>query len=266
MSSKLQELYRERASLITKKFEEGLTEEEVGRLQFLNDKTDRLDFEAMEPALKKLEGIVGLSEDIGVAVQALLQVVTRPPLQDPTRITENWMQTHTGLRFHPFDPQPDQICVEDIAHALAMNCRFNGHVRRFYSVAEHSVYVSQMVPEEDALWGLLHDAAEAYISDLPKPFKDGIVDIYGPHEERILEVIATKYDLELPYSPEVKKADWGILILERVQALADQSIPWESVEAYDSLYGLDMLPEITIGFWSPEEARERFLERFYELV
>lgn len=182
-------------------------------------------------------------------------------LIDNDRPTLNWMQTHTGIQFTPFDPKPEQICIEDIAHALSLNCRYNGHTRAFYSVAEHSLYVSQIVPEEDALWGLLHDAAEAYISDLPKPFKDGIAEHIDPYEERILEVIAEKYDMDFPYPTSVKRADWGILAAERFQVMAHQEHVWDSVENYP-----DDPPEVSIKFYPPSVAKQMFIRRFEELA
>lgn len=181
-------------------------------------------------------------------------------LIDKDRPTSNWMQTHSGKKFYPFDPKPDQICIQDISHALGMNCRFNGHVKKFYSVAEHSVLASYMVPEEDALWALLHDAAEAYISDPPKPFKDGISEHIDPHERRILEVIAEKYGLEMPYPESVKKADWKMIIAERVEVLSDQSLLWDTVDSFEGT-----VPEISFNFWFPERAALMFLKRFSEL-
>ncbi|MFN9113590.1 MAG: phosphohydrolase, partial [Bacteroidota bacterium] len=70
-----------------------------------------------------------------------------------------WIQTFSGIAFWPLDPKPEHVRIADIAHALSMKCRYNGHTRKFYSVAEHSVLVSRHVPEEDALWALLHDAS-----------------------------------------------------------------------------------------------------------
>lgn len=83
----------------------------------------------------------------------------------------DWIQTATGGQFWPMDPQPDEIDINDIAHALAMLCRFGGHCLRFYSVAEHSVLLSHAVPPEHALWALLHDATEGYLVDMPRPIK-----------------------------------------------------------------------------------------------
>lgn len=75
--------------------------------------------------------------------------------------------TFTGRRIDTLAPDPCEIEIDDIAHSLAQQCRFLGHTDGFYSVAQHSVLVSGFVPDRDALWGLLHDAAEAYVCDLP---------------------------------------------------------------------------------------------------
>src|SRR5579885_2784587 len=83
----------------------------------------------------------------------------------------DWIQTYCGVAFYPLDPRPEEILIEDIAHALSMLCRFTGHVKRFYSVAQHCVYVSHRCDPKDALWGLLHDAAEAYLNDISRPVK-----------------------------------------------------------------------------------------------
>src|SRR5690606_29748913 len=103
--------------------------------------------------------------DAGVAMNGL----ARPSLV-PTR-KGDWMQTFTGRRFWPLDPRPDEICIEDIAHALSMQCRYAGHCLSFYSVAEHSVLLSQHVAEPFRRWALLHDASEAYLVDVPRPIK-----------------------------------------------------------------------------------------------
>lgn len=89
-------------------------------------------------------------------------------LSDP-----HWIQTFLGKPFWPLSPRPEDIDIRDIAHALAMTCRFTGHSQKFYSVAEHSVRVSRIVPAQFALHGLLHDASEAYLCDLSRPIKHG---------------------------------------------------------------------------------------------
>ncbi|MBF0612521.1 MAG: hypothetical protein HQL55_15470, partial [Magnetococcales bacterium] len=82
------------------------------------------------------------------------------------RTPDNWIQTFTGRQFWPLAPVLEHIHVQDIAHALSLLCRFNGHCQKFYSVAEHSLHVATILPPELAGWGLLHDASEAYLADL----------------------------------------------------------------------------------------------------
>ena len=82
-----------------------------------------------------------------------------------------YVSTYTGKQFFPLDPQQDQVDIEDIAHGLAYQCRFNGQTRYFYSVAQHSLIVAGLVPKRLYLAALLHDAAEAYMGDMVKPLK-----------------------------------------------------------------------------------------------
>ncbi len=85
----------------------------------------------------------------------------------------DWIQTYTGRKFFPLDPDPEMICIEDIAHSLSQLCRYNGHSKIFYSVAQHSLVLSRELCSgwQYALMALLHDASEAYLSDLPRPLK-----------------------------------------------------------------------------------------------
>ena len=118
----------------------------------------------------------------------------------------DWILTHTAKKFHPLNPDPELIEIEDIAHSLSLQCRYNGHCHDFYSVAEHSVRLSQVVPTEDALWGLLHDAAEAYFSDLPRPIKNQFPK-FRELEDALLEMIMHRFGLGPKMPPAVKKAD-----------------------------------------------------------
>lgn len=81
----------------------------------------------------------------------------------------DWMQTYTGRQFWPLDPLPEDVFIEDIAHALSMQCRYAGHVTRFYSVAEHSVLIARCAPPEAKLYALLgaSDAFEQFINNTP---------------------------------------------------------------------------------------------------
>lgn len=114
----------------------------------------------------------------------------------------DWIETYTGKKFFPLDPRPDDVCIEDIAHSLAMQCRFNGHCKTFYSVAEHSVLVSKMLSttgygRTTQLYGLLHDAAEAYICDLPRPLKN-LIGSYRPVEKKIQSTVWEAFNLPAP--------------------------------------------------------------------
>ena len=88
-----------------------------------------------------------------------------------TSLRDYWFTTYTGKKFHIFDPSLDEIDIADIAHSLSLICRYGGHLPEHYSVAQHSVLVSNLVPENIALEALLHDAEEAYTGDMIRPFK-----------------------------------------------------------------------------------------------
>src|SRR5579859_2936777 len=125
----------------------------------------------------------------------------------------NWMQTYTGRQAWPIDMRPEDIDINDIAHSLSMQCRYNGHCRRFYSVAEHSYWVSKYVEPENALWGLMHDASEAYVTDVPRPLKPFLTDY--EHIEFMAQVaIALKFGLPYPIPANVHHIDNRILLDE----------------------------------------------------
>ncbi|MEO5362379.1 MAG: phosphohydrolase [Magnetococcus sp. DMHC-8] len=178
------------------------------------------------------------------------------PLQQDGHRTGAWIQTFTGLQFWPMDARPAEVEIHDIAHSLAMLCRFNGHCRRFYSVAEHAVHVSRVVPPEHARWGLLHDAAEAYISDMPQPIKRELPQ-FQACEERLLQVIARRFSLSPGVPSAVKQADLQLLATEKGALMGQEPAPWEDLPA--------PLPLTMIHAWGPEQAEQRFLARFAEL-
>lgn len=165
--------------------------------------------------------------------------------------------TFSGRVINPLDPDPTAIVIEDIAHALGNNCRFTGHVKRFYSVAEHCVRCSYIVSEELALTALLHDASEAYLSDIARPVKaqPEFGDVYKKYEGQLEEVIAAVFGLSFPFPPEIKEADTVLLRTEQ-RDLMPAIFRHEGTEYLDE----------TIEPWSPEESEHRFLERYWELV
>ena len=168
----------------------------------------------------------------------------------------HWVQTYTGRKFFPLAPRVEDVDIRDIAHALAFNCRFNGHCLRFYSVAEHSVRVSLAVPEAQALWGLLHDAAEAYLTDLPRPVKIQM-PAFSEFEDRLLETILGKFGLSMPMPSQVKYADDALLATEQRDVMAPPPDAWH--------LPAPPLPD-RIEPMPPQVAERAFLERFDRLT
>lgn len=175
----------------------------------------------------------------------------------PARIGD-WIATYSGKRFYPLDPRPEDIDVYDIIHALSNLSRFNGHCTEFYSVAQHSVLVSLMCPDQDALWGLLHDATEAYLADVPSPLKKcPEFAFYRLAEERLMAVICGVFKLETVEPASVKLADQRILATEARDLTMTEGRGWATVaDPYD----------FHIKPWSPEYAKARFGARLHELM
>lgn len=170
----------------------------------------------------------------------------------------DWVATYTGRQFWPLDVRPEDLSIRDIAHALALQCRFNGHVREFYSVAEHSVRVARICPLEHALWGLLHDAPEAYIGDMVRPLKKGPgMEEYCRIDERITAVVAERFGLTMPVPAAVWQADEAILHAEARDLLEPCPDQWWSAEQAD--------PEL-ITPWPPTVAEMSFLEMYARLT
>ena len=172
----------------------------------------------------------------------------------------DWMQTFTGRQFWAQDPEVDDIDIRDIAHSLACQPHFRGHTASFFSIAQHSVLVSRAVAPEFALWGLLHDAAEAYLGDIISPQKRQPEFQFFHHwEARLLVVIAARYGLACPMPEEVIFADRQVLATEAHQLFLHPPIHnWA-----------DRLPEplpIHILPLSPVQAEWLFLQRFWELT
>src|SRR4051812_23383484 len=104
-------------------------------------------------------------------------------------IIEPYIETVSGKKIYFNEPTEDMFDIKDIAHALSMNCRYTGHCSRFYSVAEHSVHVSNLLKGTSLeLAGLLHDASEAYITDIASPIKQFLPD-YLMMEDKLMAVI-----------------------------------------------------------------------------
>lgn len=143
------------------------------------------------------------------------------------------IQTHSGKLIDLIHPDPYSICVNDIAYALAHLCRFGGHCKTFYSVANHSVLVALNVPKEDALVGLMHDAAEAYCQDIVHPLK-AILPGYRDVERGLWEAIAWRYGLPGVLPQSVVDADRVLLATEH-RDLHDDPIEWDCLRGYTPL-------------------------------
>jgi 5'-deoxynucleotidase YfbR-like HD superfamily hydrolase len=178
-------------------------------------------------------------------------------MQTQTRVGD-WFQTHNGVRFHPLDARLEEINIDDIAHALARVCRFGGHTEEFYSVAQHSVIVSNIVPKGLELCGLLHDATEAYIGDVVRPLKYQMPQ-YREIEDRLWLVIAERFNLPTEIPKEVKDADNVALITERRDLLQHQQTWGEWTKAYTPL-------EKIIQPLCPKSAEMYFTMRFNALM
>lgn len=204
------------------------------------------------------------------------------------RTEDTFIRTYTGQKFWPLDPSADEVSIEDIAHALSLVCRFTGHTYCFYSVAEHSLRVShlaeRMVMEykpfgytipvserpgltilahEIALWGLLHDASEAYLCDVPSPLKraPGIGHLYKGFERTLMGVIAERFAL-IPYEPAIVKDADRILLKTEMRDLMNAkegfSLDWDYA-------GYAPLPE-TIYPMDAQRSEVEFLRRFQSLT
>ena len=164
--------------------------------------------------------------------------------------TKNCIRTFTGLYINVFEPTPEMICIEDIAHSLSMQPRFGGHLSEFYSVAQHCVLMTELVREmyhdKHMLATLLHDASEAYILDIPRPIKNRLTD-YKNVETRLMSLIAFKFAFKFPLYGLIKKAD-------------EVMLEWE---LNSLMLKNDSCNEIRC--WSHKESEEQFLKTFHKL-
>ena len=169
----------------------------------------------------------------------------------------DWIQTYMGRRFYPLDPRPEDVYIEDIAHALSLQCRYAGHVKRFYCVAEHSWHISHVVHPDNAFWGLLHDASEAYVSDIVRPLKHmPEMKSYRTIEDRVMRAIILRFGLSEKEPPNVKEMDRQLLWNEMrsLFLVRRPEIPYHLA-----------IPNLRIRGWTPRTAEKRFLERYYQL-
>lgn len=184
--------------------------------------------------------------------------------------------TFTGKHVDPTDLQPEDIDIEDIAHALSWTNRFNGHARRGISVAQHSVFVSRLIDENYgtgdielgwiALQGLLHDGSEAYLGDITKWLKNTPEFAgYRAFEEKAQTAIYQRFGCDTEQHPLVSAADKLMLRFEGEQAFGKNWAAWTEFIKYEPI---TMAEHRLVGPWSPWSARqseEAFFLRFRSL-
>ena len=180
-----------------------------------------------------------------------------PPAPGP------YLQTVSGRFVNPFDPDPEQLDPRDIARALANICRFGGHCRPFYSVAQHSVIVSELVEArggdvEDVFAALMHDATEAYLGDMPHPIKhrSQLGAAFKEAEDQLEQVIRERFGIKADV-PEIKRVDRALLATER-RAFSAESWHWPELEGVEPV-------DLSLVAWSPDEAALAFARRYAEL-
>jgi len=205
----------------------------------------------------------------------------------------NRLQTFSGKSFYPFDPRPEDVDINDIAHALSLICRFNGHCKEFYSVAEHSVRVAwymqnryreygmcMPLPDVTSIYGLMHDSPEFVLIDFPRPLKINFPE-YTKLEKNVYQCILRKFGLStdldnipcfdnygcnntcyfptrnfIPVSQVVKKADDILLATEKRDLMEREPQSWK-LEA-------EPLAKKIIPY-SSKDAERLFLDEFHRL-
>lgn len=105
-----------------------------------------------------------------------------------------WILTNSARPFDLLNPRAENVITTDLAHALSLVCRFNGHCAHHYSVAQHSLLVAYIIEKEggtpeEQLAGLLHDGTEAYISDLTRPLKLLLIEAARQREIAWLDLV-----------------------------------------------------------------------------
>lgn len=173
-----------------------------------------------------------------------------------------WIQVYGGGRYYPLNPQAEHIDINVIAHALSNICRYNGHCAWHYSVAQHSVLVSKLCDRRDAKWGLLHDAAEAFVCDVARPLKDtSAMAAYREIEDRNMLAVCSRFGLHEDEPESVYVADKETALAIEARAMMQPLDPGWAMW----INGVDVPPHVKIERLTPAEARYTFMQRWHEV-
>lgn len=211
----------------------------------------------------------------------------------------DWFVTFSGKRFFPLDPRVEDIDIKDIAHALALQTRWMGHCKNFYSIAAHSLACARIAETDDGYdprvegsrgsikmkWALMHDAAEAYTGDIVRPIKRSLyfrgeqdaAGVWMMHkfkdfEQTLLQCIAERFNLPWPIPQEVLEIDNRMLVTEAVHLTnydGGRYVDGERHWIYEKPWVDVMKPygdNHVLVFLAPEEAERRFLARANEYL
>lgn len=179
-----------------------------------------------------------------------------------------WILTRSGRKFDLARPTADMVDPADIAHSLSMQCRFNGHTNRYYSVAQHCFLVADLVSAEHQLAALLHDATEAYVGDMVRPLKEGMRNwanchglacAYATTEQHVWEAICERFNLSPVLPASVEHADLVALATEKRDLMPNHPEPWPCLD------GIDPHPAY-IDPWQPSYAAIHYHHRLLQLM
>lgn len=177
------------------------------------------------------------------------------------KLDDQWIALLSGGQFNYNRPQESDVTIDDLASALSNICRFSGHLPVFYSVAQHLVNTSHIVPKEYAFTALMHDTAEAFTNDIPTPLKWAL-PVFKDLEVSIEQAMSDKFGFTYPYPQEVKSADTEMLILEKLYVKKDNSV-WPNYEGIEVGH---LLGRVDLNSWQPRRAKREFIERYNELI
>lgn len=175
------------------------------------------------------------------------------------KFADIFVSTYSGNRLYLANPSIDDVSILDIAHHLAGVNRFSGATTVPYSVAQHSVHVSYLVPQGYELAGLLHDAAEAYLGDMVKPLKLFLGDEFAAMEKNVMNVIAEAFGVDYRDYDPIKRADLVALATEKRDLMPFSSEDWSYLD------GVNPDP-MTIKPWSHQGAKQAYLNRFDSIM